>query len=185
MQGWGLQLYLKRGCRTGVFCEFCEISKNTFSYGTPLVAACIYVHPSRSNDNAKKWWFGHNLNFLHKKMIRHKLLVCNSKWNVFLKICYPPSVQIFGLILKMRLQQSIKFWSFLNERDQTISRFCFVRSLYKYFSAGLQYLVGTAFFLHSYFPLLPMLSKSKYKLWKGVCIPVEVSYFCIDDVFHE
>ena len=74
------------------FCDFCEVSNNTFSYRTPLVAVSICVHPSRSNDNTKKWWFGHNLNFLHKKMIRHKLLVCNSKWNVFLKIFYSPSV---------------------------------------------------------------------------------------------
>ena len=36
---WGLQLYYKRGFGTGVFCEFCEISKNTFFYRTPLVAA--------------------------------------------------------------------------------------------------------------------------------------------------
>ena len=71
-------------------------------------------------------------------MIRHKLLVCNSKWNVFLKTCYPPSVQIFGLILKMRLQQSIKFWSFLNERGLTISRFCFVCSLYCFCGIFLQ-----------------------------------------------
>ena len=29
--GGGLQLYLKRDSGTGFFCEFCEISKNTFS----------------------------------------------------------------------------------------------------------------------------------------------------------
>ena len=117
--------------------------------GTPFLTEHLWLlflfvfFPSRSNDNGKKWWFGHNLTFLHKKMIRHKLLACNSKWNVFLKIFYPPSLQVFGLILKMRFQQSIKFWSFLNERD---------------------YLVGTAFFLHSYSPLLPILSKSKITL---------------------
>ena len=33
------QLYLKRDPDTGVPCEFCKISKNAFSYKTPLVAA--------------------------------------------------------------------------------------------------------------------------------------------------
>ena len=33
------QLYLKRDPDTGVPCEFCKISKNTFSYKAPLVAA--------------------------------------------------------------------------------------------------------------------------------------------------
>ena len=31
--------YLKRDSGTGVFCEFCKISKNTFFIRTPLVAA--------------------------------------------------------------------------------------------------------------------------------------------------
>ena len=141
----------------------------------------LCVHSSRSNDNAT-WWFGHNLKFLQKKLIRHQLLVCNSRWNIFLKIFHPPPVQVFGLIQKMHLHESIKFWSFLNERNQTISRFCFVCSLYcfcnKYFSAGLQYLVGMTFLL-PYSPLLPILSKSKNKLQKGVCLHVEVSCFCI------
>ena len=35
----------------------------------------------------------------------------------FSEIFDPPSIQVFGLIQKMRLQQSIKFWSFLNEGD--------------------------------------------------------------------
>ena len=39
LQASGLELYLKRESGTGVSCEFCEISKNTFSYRTPLVAA--------------------------------------------------------------------------------------------------------------------------------------------------
>ena len=30
LQAWGLQLYEKCDSGTGVFCEFCEISKNTF-----------------------------------------------------------------------------------------------------------------------------------------------------------
>ena len=33
------QLYLQRDPSTGVSCEFCKISKNTFSYRTPQVAA--------------------------------------------------------------------------------------------------------------------------------------------------
>ena len=39
LQVSGLQLYQKRNFSTGVSCEFCEISKNTFFYKTPLVAA--------------------------------------------------------------------------------------------------------------------------------------------------
>ena len=38
-QTWGLQPYQKRDSGTGVSCEFCEISKNTFSYRTPPVVA--------------------------------------------------------------------------------------------------------------------------------------------------
>ena len=33
------QLYLQRDPSTGVSCEFCKISKNTFSYRIPQVAA--------------------------------------------------------------------------------------------------------------------------------------------------
>ena len=36
-----VQLYLKRGSGTVVFCEFCGISKNSFSYGTFPVAASV------------------------------------------------------------------------------------------------------------------------------------------------
>ena len=39
-QGW--QLYLKRDPGAGVFCEFNEILKNTFSYRAPLVAASSF-----------------------------------------------------------------------------------------------------------------------------------------------
>ena len=51
-------------------------------------------------------------------MIRHQLLVCHSKWKVFLKIFWPPSVWVFELIEKVGLQKSTKFWSFLNEGDK-------------------------------------------------------------------
>ena len=36
--GLSLQLYLKKESGTCVFCEFCEIFKNTFFYRTPPVA---------------------------------------------------------------------------------------------------------------------------------------------------
>ena len=39
LQASGLQLYLKRGFGTSASCEFCNISKNTFCYRTPPVAA--------------------------------------------------------------------------------------------------------------------------------------------------
>ena len=39
LQAWGLQLYLKKSLAQVFSCEFCGISKNTFSYRTPLVAA--------------------------------------------------------------------------------------------------------------------------------------------------
>ena len=39
LQTWGLQLYLKKSLAQVFSCEFCGISKNTFSYRTPLVAA--------------------------------------------------------------------------------------------------------------------------------------------------
>ena len=35
-------LLLKRVSGTSVFCEFCEISKNTFFYRTPPVAASVH-----------------------------------------------------------------------------------------------------------------------------------------------
>ena len=40
--GWGLQLYEKRDSAAGVFCEFCESSKNTFSYKIHPVATSKY-----------------------------------------------------------------------------------------------------------------------------------------------
>ena len=39
LQASGLQLYLKKDAGTGVFFEFCEISKNTFFTEHLLVAA--------------------------------------------------------------------------------------------------------------------------------------------------
>ena len=39
LQASGLQLYQKRDSGTGIFCEFCEIFKSTFSYRTSPVAA--------------------------------------------------------------------------------------------------------------------------------------------------
>ena len=38
LQAWDLQHYQKRDSGTGASCEFCEISKNNFSYRTPPVA---------------------------------------------------------------------------------------------------------------------------------------------------
>ena len=38
--------------------------------------------------------------FYKKKLIRHQLLIRNSKWNVFLKIFHPPSVWVFGVNTK-------------------------------------------------------------------------------------
>ena len=149
---------------------FCNL--NLFELWLFLVSDCCFVYfltifvffrvgqMIMLNGDLDKIW-----TFYKKKLIRHQLLVFNSKCNVFLKIFYPPSVWVFGLVQKM--QQSIKFWLFLNEGDQTISKFCFLCSLYcfcnKYFSAGLQYLMGTTFLLH-YSPLLPILSKFKNKL---------------------
>ena len=40
--GQGRQLYLKRDPGRGVSCEFCKISKNTFSHRIPLVAASSF-----------------------------------------------------------------------------------------------------------------------------------------------
>ena len=56
--------------------------------------------------------------------------------------------------------------------------FCFCN---KYFSGWLQYLVSTTFLLH-YSPLLPILPKFKNKLWKSVCIHVEISCHCVKSV---
>ena len=40
----GLQLYSKKKTLAQVFsCEFCEVSKNTYSYKTPLVAASVML----------------------------------------------------------------------------------------------------------------------------------------------
>ena len=40
----GLQIYFKKKTRAQVFsCEFCEVSKNTYSYKTPLVAASVML----------------------------------------------------------------------------------------------------------------------------------------------
>ena len=40
----GLQLYFKKKTLAQVFsCEFCEVSKNTYSYRTPLVAASVML----------------------------------------------------------------------------------------------------------------------------------------------
>ena len=41
LQGSGLQLYKKGDSGTGAFLEFCDISQNTYSYRTPLVAASL------------------------------------------------------------------------------------------------------------------------------------------------
>ena len=43
LQAWGLQLYLKKTLAQVFSCEFCEISKNTFSYRAPLVAASKFI----------------------------------------------------------------------------------------------------------------------------------------------
>ena len=39
LQVWGLQLYQKETLAQAFSCEFCEISRNTFYYRTPLLAA--------------------------------------------------------------------------------------------------------------------------------------------------
>ena len=44
-----------------------------------------------------------------KKVIRHQLLACNSKWNVFLNFFYPPSVWLFGLIQKCFYNKVLSF----------------------------------------------------------------------------
>ena len=41
LQASGLKFYKKRDSGTGVSCEFCKISKNTFSHRTPPVAASV------------------------------------------------------------------------------------------------------------------------------------------------
>ena len=38
------------------FCEFCEISRNTFSYRTPLVAVCI-ENTVTQWENYEQYWF--------------------------------------------------------------------------------------------------------------------------------
>ena len=46
---------LKKKTLAQVFsCKFCEISKNTFSYGTPLVAASEYFFDTVSNQTSEK-----------------------------------------------------------------------------------------------------------------------------------
>ena len=65
----GLRLQLKRLKKetlTQVFsCEFWKISKNSFSYRTPLVAAskiCLYHSPNEGSYTLfAKWWFSSNL----------------------------------------------------------------------------------------------------------------------------
>ena len=40
--GSGLQLNYKRDTGTGIFCEFCKISRSTFSYRSPPVSASMF-----------------------------------------------------------------------------------------------------------------------------------------------
>ena len=47
LQTWGLQFHLKRDSFIDAFLWICEISKNTFSYRTPPVAASLFRIISR------------------------------------------------------------------------------------------------------------------------------------------
>ena len=61
----GLQLYLKRDSGTGVSCEFCEISNNTFSYRTPLCDCfCLLCSQKKTFSTLQKQIFLHEKNVL-------------------------------------------------------------------------------------------------------------------------
>ena len=55
LQALDLRLYSKRVSGTGVSCEFCEFSKNTFPYRTPPVAASECYHVQKKKRKTIKY----------------------------------------------------------------------------------------------------------------------------------
>ena len=133
------------------------------------------------NGDSKKIW-----TFCKKKLIRHQLLICNSKWNILLKIFYSPSVWVFRLIQRTRLQQSnIKLWSLLNEGRYPdfvlfVVYLAFVISIFPQDCSTwwVRNSYSTIPLFCQYFPNLKI-------NFKSVCIHVEVSCICIVDAFYE
>ena len=75
--------FIKKETLAQVFsCEFCEISKNTFSYRTPPVAASEYIYKVK---DCEFWW---NFSIQTATMLRH------NKLDTVVEICCPADVNI-------------------------------------------------------------------------------------------
>ena len=79
LRTWGLQLIKKETLAQVFSCEYCEISKNTFSYRTPPVAASEY---SKERDYSVKSVRGQIIKGeLHSNYIFLHLVLIGLKWD--------------------------------------------------------------------------------------------------------